>query len=114
MYMNGIGVEKNYPKGIEYLHQAAELGFQLARTELKKERERTNDNDIIKKKINFRLALLVSETGLSNRLYATKIGISPSKFENVINGIEEADIPLLRLIKKAYPDVDLNWLIGIA
>lgn len=112
MYMNGIGVEKNYPKGIEYLHQAAELGFQLARTALKKERERT-DNEIIKKKINFRLALLVSETGLSNRLYATKIGISPSKFGNVINGLEEADIPLLRLIKKAYPDVDLNWLVGI-
>lgn len=34
MYLNGIGVTKNYKKGVHYLHIAAEIGNEIANLEL--------------------------------------------------------------------------------
>ena len=86
-------------------------GYQLAREEMKKIRL-SNSTTSPKETINQRLRLLVAESGLSSRYYAMKIGYPTSKFQDILDGMEEADVTLLKAIRKTYSDVDLNWLVG--
>lgn len=112
MFREGKGVRKDYHEGMKYLRIAALTGYQLAREELKKMRFEFETPKPNKETINQRLGLLVAESGLSSRHYAMKIGYPATKFQDILDGIEETDVPLLRAIRKIYPDVDLNWLVG--
>lgn len=111
MYLVGKGVNKNSLEGMKYLRIAALAGYQLAREEMKKIRL-SNSTTSPKETINQRLRLLVAESGLSSRYYAMKIGYPTSKFQDILDGMEEADVTLLKAIRKTYSDVDLNWLVG--
>lgn len=111
MYLEGRGTQKDCHEGMKYLRIAALTGYQLAREEMKKIRL-FHSIGTPKETINQRLRLLVTESGLSVSHYALKIGYPSSKFQNILDGIEETDIPLLKIIRKAFSDVDLNWLVG--
>lgn len=97
---------------MKYLRIAALTGYQMAREEMKKIRLESNPSKSNNATINQRLGLLVAESGLSSLYYAKKIGYPTNRFQNVLDGIEEVDISLLRAIRRAYPDVELNWLVG--
>jgi len=112
MYLEGRGTQKDCHEGMKYLRIAALTGYQLAREEMKKIRLESYTSKSNKATINQRLGLLVAESGLSSLYYTKKIGYPTKRFQNVLDGIEEVDISLLRAIRKAYPDVDLNWLVG--
>lgn len=112
MYREGRGIQKDCHEGMKYLRIAALTGYQLARDELKKIRMESDTSKSNKDTINQRLRLLVIESGLSSRHYAMKIGYPAQKFENILDGMQEVDITLLKAIRKTYPDVDLNWLVG--
>ena len=112
MYFEGRGTQKDCHEGMKYLRIAALTGYQLAREEMKRIRLESNTSKSNKATINQRLGLLVAESGLSSLYYAKKIGYPTNRFQNVLDGIEEVDISLLRAIRRAYPDVELNWLVG--
>ena len=109
--LDGKGVEQNRLLGLKNLRIAAETGYQPAREELvKRLREDKKRNPGLK--IHQKLTLLVIESGFSARMYATKIGYSFNRFQQILDGKTEVDVPLLQAIIKSYPNTDLKYLLG--
>lgn len=109
--LDGKGVEQNRLLGLKNLRIAAETGYQPAREELvKRLREDKKRNPGLK--IHQKLTLLVIESCFSARMYATKIGYPFNRFQQILDGKTEVDVPLLQAIIKSYPNTDLKYLLG--
>ena len=109
--LDGKGVERNRLLGLKNLRIAAETGYQPAREELvRRLREDTTRKPDLN--IHQKLTLLVIESGLPARMYATKIGYPFNRFQQILDGKVEVDIPLLQAIIKSYPNTDLKYLLA--
>ena len=109
--LDGKGVEQNRLLGLKNLRIAAETGYQPAREELVRRlrEDRTRNPGL---RINQKLSILVIESGFSTRMYATKIGYPFNRFQQILDGKTEVDVPLLQAIIKSYPNTDLKYLLG--
>ena len=109
--LDGKGVERNRLLGLKNLRIAAETGYQPAREELvKRLRDDKKRNPGLK--MHQKLTLLVIESGFSARMYATKIGYPFNRFQQILDGKTEVDVPLLQAIIKSYPNIDLKYLLA--
>ena len=102
MLLDGRGVEKNRQLGLRNLRLAAESGYKPAREDC------TPAHGL---KLAQKLTILVIESGLTARLYATRIGYPAARFQMILDGKAEGDIALLRAIIKAFPETDIENLI---
>ena len=109
--LDGRGVERNRMLGLKNLRLAAETGYAPAREELVR-RLREDRSRRPGLKLDQKLTLLVIESGFSARMYATKIGYPFNRFQEILDGKSDADIPLLKAILKSYPNVDLKYLLS--
>lgn len=58
-----------------------------------------------------RIAQIMQEEGLSNAEFADKIGISTSSLSHIFNGRNKPSLEVVMRIHKAYPHINLNWLL---
>ena len=58
-----------------------------------------------------RIAQIMQEEGLSNVEFADKIGISTSSLSHIFNGRNKPSLEVVMRIHKAYPQINLNWLL---
>lgn len=61
--------------------------------------------------IKDRIVYIMEKEKLSIPLFAKKIGIGPSTLLHIIRGRNAPSLQVVQAIHKAYPDIDLNWLI---
>ncbi len=58
-----------------------------------------------------RIAQIMQKEGLSNVEFAEKIGISTSSLSHIFNGRNKPSLEVVMRIHKAYPHINLNWLL---
>ena len=58
-----------------------------------------------------RIAQIMQKEGLSNVEFADKIGISTSSLSHIFNGRNKPSLEVVMRIHKAYPHINLNWLL---
>lgn len=58
-----------------------------------------------------RIAQIMQEEGLSNVEFADKIGISTSSLSHIFNGRNKPSLEVVMRIHKAYPHINLSWLL---
>lgn len=97
--------------GLKNLRLAAETGYAPAREELVR-RLREDRSRRPGLKLDQKLTMLVIESRFSARMYATKIGYPFNRFQEILDGKSDADIPLLKATLKSYPNVDLKYLLS--
>lgn len=61
--------------------------------------------------VGFRIGLVRSRSGLSQREFAERLGISPGYLSQVENGKKQPGSEVLVALRSAF-DVDLNWIVG--
>ncbi len=63
-------------------------------------------------KLKERIIQLMQRDGLSNTEFAKKTGISLSSLSHIVYGRNKPSLEVVMRIHKAFPDVDLQWLLG--
>lgn len=58
-----------------------------------------------------RIIQIMQKEGLNNAEFADKIGISTSSLSHIFNGRNKPSLEVVMRIHKAYPDIDINWLL---
>ena len=58
-----------------------------------------------------RILQIMQSEGLTNAEFSEKLGISTSSLSHIFNGRNKASLEVVMKISKAYPTVDLHWLI---
>lgn len=58
-----------------------------------------------------RIAQIMQKEGLSSVEFADKIEISPSSLSHIFNGRNKPSLEVIMRIHKAYPHINLNWLL---
>ena len=58
-----------------------------------------------------RILQLMQEEALTNAEFAKKIGISASALSHITTGRNEISLRVALLIHKAYPSINLDWLL---
>lgn len=58
-----------------------------------------------------RILQLMQEEALTNAEFAKKIGISASTLSHITTGRNETSLRVALLIHKAYPSINLDWLL---
>lgn len=58
-----------------------------------------------------RILQLMQAEGLSNSEFAAKIGISASSLSHIFSGRNKPSLDVVTGIHKAYPDLNLNWIL---
>ena len=58
-----------------------------------------------------RILQLIQEEGLTNAEFAEKIGISTSSLSHILTERNKPSLEVVMRIHKAYPSINLNWLL---
>ena len=58
-----------------------------------------------------RIIQIIQKEGLSNAEFAERIGVSVSSLSHIFNGRNNPSLDLVMRIHKAWPYVNLNWLL---
>ncbi|MFV0238075.1 MAG: helix-turn-helix transcriptional regulator [Flavobacteriales bacterium] len=61
--------------------------------------------------INHRIELLKKHFGLSNAEFSEKINVQPSSLSHIFSGRNRPSIDFILKIKKAFPEISLNWIL---
>ncbi len=61
--------------------------------------------------INDRIALLKKHLKLSNTEFSERINVQPSTLSHIFSGRNRPSIDFILKIKKAFPDISLNWIL---
>ncbi|APD08155.1 hypothetical protein UJ101_02657 [Flavobacteriaceae bacterium UJ101] len=61
--------------------------------------------------INNRIELLKEHFGLSNSEFSDKINVQPSSLSHIFSGRNRPSIDFILKVKKAFPNVSLNWIL---
>ncbi len=61
--------------------------------------------------INDRIALLKKHLKLSNVEFSERINVQPSALSHIFSGRNRPSIDFILKIKKAFPDISLNWIL---
>ena len=63
-------------------------------------------------KLKERIVQLMQRDGMSNTEFAKKTGISLSSLSHIMAGRNKPSLEIVMRIYKAYPNIDLHWLLG--
>ena len=66
---------------------------------------------MIKTTINQRIEQIISHLGISQTVFAKKLGTTPSRISNIVNGRNKPDSQLLFQIAVEFPQVETHWLV---
>ena len=58
-----------------------------------------------------RILQIMKSANLSNADFAEKLGISTSSLSHIFSGRNNPSLDVVMRIHKAYPDINLNWLL---
>ena len=58
-----------------------------------------------------RINQIMQKDGLTNAEFAEKIGISTSSLSHIFSGRNKPSLEVVMRIQKAYPSINLNWLL---
>ncbi|MCI5580568.1 MAG: helix-turn-helix domain-containing protein [Phocaeicola plebeius] len=58
-----------------------------------------------------RIYSIMQKEGLTNAEFADKIGISTSSLSHIFSGRNKPSLDVVMRIQKAYPSINLNWLL---
>lgn len=58
-----------------------------------------------------RIIQIMQMKGLTNAEFAEKIGISTSSLSHIFNGRNKPSLEVVMRIHKAYPHININWLL---
>lgn len=58
-----------------------------------------------------RIIQIMQMEGLTNAEFAEKIGISTSSLSHIFNGRNKPSLEVVMRIHKAYPHININWLL---
>lgn len=58
-----------------------------------------------------RIYSIMQQDGLTNAEFAEKIGISTSSLSHIFSGRNKPSLEVVMRIQKAYPTINLNWLL---
>lgn len=58
-----------------------------------------------------RIIQIMQMEGLTNAEFAEKIGISTSSLSHIFNGRNKPSLEVVMRIHKAYPRININWLL---
>lgn len=63
--------------------------------------------------ITERIKEVIDGHNLSPKAFAEKVGENPSKLSHIFSGRNNPSLALVMKICQAYPDVRVNWLLGL-
>ena len=72
-----------------------------------------NDNNIDFSVITERIKNVIAKHGLTPKTFAEKVGENPSKLSHIFSGRNNPSLALVMKISQAFPDVRLDWLLGL-
>ena len=61
--------------------------------------------------VSKRILKVIDEKKISASKFATTIDVKRSNLSHILSGRNKPSIDFFHKIKKAYPEIDLNWLI---
>jgi len=59
-----------------------------------------------------RISKIIKEKNLSSARFADEIGVQRSSISHVLSGRNKPSLEFIQKILKAYPDIDINWLLS--
>ena len=59
-----------------------------------------------------RISKIIKEKNLSSAKFADEIGVQRSSISHVLSGRNKPSLEFIQKILKAYPDIDINWLLS--